>query len=92
MKIFTNFVLKVPNDLVRLHPSTILVDDPYNPIKKTSFEIDQQRCESILQRTPRPTPNRYLSGNSDKLKVEDQQKFRETGNNALVRTLNSFLT
>ena len=80
---FINNIL-VPNDLVRLHPSTILVDDPLNPTKKTSFEIDQQRCEAILHRTPKPTPNRYLSGDSYKLKVEDQHKFRETGNNALV--------
>ena len=75
----------MPNELVRLHPSTVLVEDRFNQSKRTAFEIDQQRCDSIRNRTPKPTPNRYLSGHSHKLPIEDQEKFRQTGNNALVR-------
>ena len=60
------------------------MDDPVSRAKKTSFEIDQQRSQAILNRPPRASFNRYLSGNSHRLSHEDQRQFRETGNNALV--------
>ena len=84
----------VPPELIRLNPSTVLVDDPISRTKRTHFEIDQQRMKTLLLRTPKAAVNRYLSGKSHELSSEDQHQFRETGNNALVcniKTLNSLI-
>ena len=85
MFIFIKFLSVSPN-LVRLNPSTVLIEDHIHQIKRTSFEIDQQRGQAILNRTPRATPNRFLSQSVEALTLEEQKKFRDTGNNALVKT------
>ena len=74
----------MPTQLVRLNPSTVLVNDPLNNGKRTSFEIDQHRSLGVLNRTPRPTSSRYLTRATEKLSLSEQKKFRDTGNNALV--------
>ena len=74
--------------MVRLNPSTVLIEDHVHQIKRTSFEIDQQRGQAILNRTPRATSNRFLSQSVEALTLDEQKKFRDTGNNALVRILN----
>ena len=80
----------VPPNLVRLSPSTVLVDDPLSNKKRSTFDLDERRGLNILNRTPRPTSTRYLSRATQKLSLSEQQKFRDTGNNALVSYIISF--
>ena len=92
--IVTNF--SVPSNLVRLSPSSVLVNDPLSNQKRTNFAIDERRSHNILNRTPRPTSTRYLSSATQELSLSEQKKFRDVGNNALVsqvkRHQQNFLT
>ena len=80
----------MPSNLVRLSPSTILVDDPLSNRKRSTFELDERRGLNILNRTPRPTSTRYLSRATQQMSLNEQQRFRDTGNNALVSYISSF--
>ena len=74
----------MPPNLVRLSPSSVLVNDPLSNQKRTNFDIDERRSHNILNRTPRPTSTRYLSSATQELSLSEQKKFRDAGNNALV--------
>ena len=79
----------VPTELVRISPSSVMIEDRPHRIQRTAFEIDQARGQAILNQTPDASSDRVLTGFSNRLSLDDQNAFRETGNNALVRFYNS---
>ena len=79
-------IILVPTELVQISPSSVLIDDRPHQIQRTAFEIDQVRGQAILNKTPAASSDRVLTGFSRRLSLQDQDAFRETGNNALVST------
>ena len=68
---------------MQLGPLSVRTDT--NELKRVEFEADQALGQNFLDKVPKPGPYRSLSWQTSRLSLEDQEAFREAGNNALVR-------
>ena len=57
-------------------------------MRRVEFEADQALGQNYLDKVPEPSPNRSLSWQASRLSLQDQNAFREAGNNALVSVSN----